>query len=87
MRGRLTSGKDFNRSNLRYAHAVVLLANKDRATKIEEEYLDADTLFAYLKLEKHIPNHVFFTIELMCASNMTVLNSTVNSSDLNNNSV
>lgn len=86
MRGRLTSGKDFNRSNLRYAHAVVLLANKDSATKIEEEYLDADTLFAYLKLEKHIPNHVFFTIELTCASNMTVLNSTVNSSDLNDNS-
>ena len=86
MRGRLTSGKDFNRSNLRYAHAVVLLANKNSATKIEDEYLDADTLFAYLKLEKHIPNNVFFTIELTCASNMTVLNSTVNSNDTTNSS-
>ena len=77
MKGKMTSSKDFNRTNIRDAFAVVLLAGRDTLSKVEEENLDADTLFAYLKLEKYIPRDVFFTVELTCASNMAVLNSTV----------
>lgn len=77
MKGKITSGVDFNRTNLRDAHALVLLANRDSVTEVEGENLDADTLFAYLKLEKHLPRHLFFTVELTCESNMSVINSTL----------
>lgn len=77
IRGKMVSSFDFNRSNVKKAFAVVLLAGRNSVTKVEEENIDADTLFAYLKLEKFIPRSVFFTVELTCASNMAVLNSTV----------
>lgn len=73
----MINSADFNRTNVREAFSVVLLANRDSVTKVEEENLDADTLFAYLKLEKYIPRNVFFTVELTCASNIAVLNSTM----------
>jgi hypothetical protein len=76
IRGKITSSTDFNRTNIRDALAVVLLASRDSVTKVEEENLDSDTLFSYLKLEKYIPRNVFFTVELTCVSNMAVLNST-----------
>jgi hypothetical protein len=76
IRGKITSSTDFNRTNIRDALAVVQLASRDGVTKVEEENLDSDTLFSYLKLEKYIPRSVFFTVELTCVSNMAVLNST-----------
>jgi hypothetical protein len=77
LQGSMINSEDFNRTNVREAFSVVLLANRDSVTKVEEENLDADTLFAYLKLEKYIPRNVFFTVELTCASNIAVLNSTM----------
>lgn len=77
MKGTMINSADFNRTNIREAFSVVLLANRDSVTKVEEENLDADTLFAYLKLEKYIPRNVFFTVELTCSSNIAVLNSTM----------
>lgn len=77
LRGKMTRSTDFNRTNIEHANSVVLLAGRDSVTRVEEENLDAEALFAYLKLEKYVPKHVFFTVELTCASNMAVLNSTV----------
>jgi len=73
----ITTSQGFNASNVRDACAVILLASRDSVTMVEEENLDAETLFAYLKLERYIPRHVFFTVELTCANNMAVLNSTI----------
>jgi len=77
IKGKMTRSTDFNRTNIRACHSVALLAGRDNVTRVEEENLDADALFSYLKLEKYIPKDVFFTVELTCASNMAVLNSTV----------
>ena len=44
---------------------------------MDDENLDADNLFAYLLLEKHVPLTVFFTAELTFQSNVVVLNSSV----------
>lgn len=38
--------------------------------QVDEESVDAVTLFTYLKLEQHIPKNVFCSVELNCASNM-----------------
>jgi voltage-gated potassium channel Kch len=73
----LTTSQGFNASNVRDANAVILLASRDSVTMVEEENLDAETLFAYLKLERYIPRFVYFTVELTCANNMSVLNSTI----------
>lgn len=77
LRGKMTRSTDFNRTNIDEASSVVLLAGRESVTRVEEENLDAEALFAYLKLEKYVPRNVFFTVELTCASNMAVLNSTV----------
>ena len=75
--GSLSSSTTFNKTNIKHAYAIILLSGRDNVTKVEEEYLDADTLFTYMKLEKYIPRSVFFGVELTCASNMAVLNSSV----------
>jgi len=75
--GTLSSSTTFNKTNIKHAYAIILLSGRDNVTKVEEEYLDADTLFTYMKLEKYIPRNVFFGVELTCASNMAVLNSSV----------
>ncbi|CAE7458963.1 Kcnt2, partial [Symbiodinium microadriaticum] len=73
----ITTSQGFNASNVRDAFAVILLASRDSVTMVEEENLDAETLFAYLKLERYIPRYVYFTVELTCSNNMAVLNSTI----------
>ena len=73
----ITSSQGFNASNVRDAFAVILLASRDSVTMVEEENLDAETLFAYLKLERYIPRYVYFSVELTCSNNMAVLNSTI----------
>ena len=65
------------RSNVRSASAVVNLADRNRLARVDDEDLDAETLFTYLKLEKHIDKKVFFTTELTFESNMVVLNTNV----------
>ena len=73
----MTSSDGFNASNVRDAFAIILLASRDSVTMVEEENLDAETLFAFLKLERYVPRYVYFTVELTCANNMSVLNSTI----------
>lgn len=73
----ITSSQGFNATNIRSASSVVLLASRDNVTMVEEENLDAEILFTYLKLERYIPRHVFFTVELTHPNNMGVLNSTI----------
>lgn len=77
LRGKITKSMDFNRLNIKNAHAVVQLASRDSVTTIEGEHLDSQTLFSYLKLEKYIPRDVFFSVELTCITNVAVLNSTI----------
>jgi hypothetical protein len=73
----ITSSVGFNASNVRDSFAIILLASRDSVTMVEEENLDAETLFAFLKLERYVPRYVFFTVELTCPNNMSVLNSTI----------
>ena len=73
----ITSSAGFNASNVRDAFAIILLASRDSVTMVEGENLDAETLFAFLKLERYVPRYVFFTVELTCSNNMSVLNSTI----------
>lgn len=75
--GNLSSSSTFNKTNIKHAYSIVLLSGRESVTKVEEEYLDADTLFMYMKLEKYIPRHIFFGVELTCASNMAVLNASI----------
>lgn len=37
---------------------------------MDEEGMDAVTLFTYLKLEQYIPLNVFCSVELNCTTNM-----------------
>lgn len=50
------------------------MADRDNLAQVDDEDLDAVTLFTYLKLTGHIPSTVFFTAELTFESNMVVLN-------------
>ena len=74
IRGNLSISADYNRANVRDASTVVLMADRDNLAQVDDEDLDAVTLFTYLKLTGHIPSTVFFTAELTFESNMVVLN-------------
>ena len=56
---------------------MVSLAKREYTKKSDDDNLDAETLFTFLKLESHIPPNVFFTVELICPPNLAVLNSSV----------
>jgi hypothetical protein len=77
IRADLTSPDGFNRANLSRAFSLCLLASRSSVTRVEGEDLDSEALFAYLKLEKHLPQHLFFTAELTIAGTMAVLNTTL----------
>ena len=62
--------------NLRDAFSVVMLAHRREGLEFEEnENLDFEMLFLYLKIAAFIPPHVHFTVELTSGQNMSVLNS------------
>jgi len=42
----------------------------NNVVQVEDESLDAATLFSYLKLEQYIPENVFCSVELNSATNM-----------------
>jgi hypothetical protein len=77
IKGDMLVPQDFNRAHVKSATSVVLLANRENLAVIDQDSLDTSALFAYLELEKYIPNHVFFTIELMFESNISSLNSSM----------
>ena len=55
LRGDMTKSFDFNQSNVSMSSAVVLLADRNKLARIDDEHLDATNLFAYMLLEKHMP--------------------------------
>ena len=62
----MTDIETYNNTNIRYAYALVSLAKRNNRPAVsEDDNLDADTLFAFLKLENHVPSTVFFTVELI----------------------
>ena len=77
LRGEIVDSATYNNANIKYAYALVSLAKKAAENKSSDDNIDSDTLFAFLKLEIHIPSTVFFTVELVCPPNLAVLNSTV----------
>lgn len=62
--------------NLKDAFSVVMLAHRREGLEFEEnENLDFEMLFLYLKIASFIPPHIHFTVELTSGQNMSVLNS------------
>jgi len=62
--------------NLKDAFSVVMLAHRREGLEFEEnENLDFEMLFLYLKIASVIPPNVHFTVELTSGQNMSVLNS------------
>lgn len=62
--------------NLQNAWSVVMMAHRREGLEFEEnENLDFEMLFLYLKIASVIPAHVHFTVELTSGQNMSVLNS------------
>ena len=62
--------------SLHNAHSIVMLAHRREGLEFEEnENLDFEMLFLYLKIAALIPPHVHFTVELTSGRNMSVLNS------------
>ena len=77
IRGSMMKSSVFNRTNIKYAYALVSLAKRKDIDISDDENRDSETLFSFLKLEPHIPAHVFFSVELIVPQNLSVLNSTV----------
>lgn len=77
MKGQITKMETFARLNIDEAFSLILLASRNDVMEIDDEHINASTLFTYLKLESHIPKDVFFTVELNSSSNMAVLNATI----------
>lgn len=55
----------------------VATSHKVDTEELDEESVDAVTLFTYLKLEQYIPLEVFCSVELTCTTNMAVMNATI----------
>ena len=77
MIGHITKMDTFSKINIDEAFSLILLASRNDVMEIDDENINASTLFTYLKLESHIPKDVFFTVELNSSSNMAVLNATI----------
>ena len=87
LRGDLLTARDYNRSNIKKAYSLIMLANTasssvettshDVDASALDRNLDAENLFTAMKLERHVPSNVFFSVELICAPNIAVLNSSV----------
>lgn len=77
LQGSITKTSIFAKANTERAFSVTLMSTRDSMTKVEDENIDASTLFTYLKLEQYIPRNVFFGVELTCSANMAVLNATI----------
>ena len=69
--GNVIKMETFKRINVNNAFSFVLLASRDDVTVVDNESVDAKTLFAYLRLEQFIPKNVMFSVELTTTSNMT----------------
>ena len=77
IQGKIENDECLSRVNPQKAFSVIMLATRDSVLKVEAENLDTDPLFGYLKLKKRIPDHVFFSVEMTCVTNMQVLDSSV----------
>ena len=79
MRGRARScgEQELTSMNIESAHSLVLLASRQRNSADDATNIDAAAIFTYLKLQKYVPRHVFFTVELFLASSIGPLDSLV----------
>ena len=83
IRGYPTKTSTFKKMNIESAFSMVLFSFVSEVTvnsidvSRSPDSPDADALFMYLKLQQHIPSHVFFFVELQSVSNVSVLNSTL----------
>ena len=76
MEGDMSEMSTLSRSNIGKAFSVVMLAHRREELDFEEdENLDFEMLFLYLKISSYIPSGVHFTVELTSGQNMGVLNS------------
>ena len=77
LNGTVTSAQDLTLMNIRDAHALVLLAQRQAISVDETSNVDSECLFLYLTIERLVPKSVFFTVELSRPNNMGVLNSVI----------
>mmetsp|Transcript_19518 Transcript_19518/g.28071 ORF Transcript_19518/g.28071 Transcript_19518/m.28071 type:complete len:1196 (+) Transcript_19518:99-3686(+) len=75
LEGDISLKTTFSRMNISKAYSVIMLAHRREELEFEEdENLDFEMLFLYLKISSFIPSTVNFTIELTSGRNMSVLN-------------
>ena len=77
IRGNLKKKDLMQRINIEHAFSLSFLATRDVSLSHDDEGMDAENLFTYLKVEHQIPADVFCSVELNCSSNMAVLNAQV----------
>jgi hypothetical protein len=76
LQGDMSTKVTLSRTNLTKAYSVVMLAHRREELEFEDDdNMDFEMLFLYLKISSYIPSHVHFTIELTSGQNMGVLNS------------
>lgn len=79
MQGDITSKTLLSMANISSASTLVMLASrnptKTSTSNEQDRFMDFDSLYMFLKLSSCIPPNVFFTVELTCTENMSVLNS------------
>jgi hypothetical protein len=76
LQGDMSTKATLSRTNLTKAFSVVMLAHRREELEFEDDdNMDFEMLFLYLKISSYIPSHVHFTIELTGGQNMGVLNS------------
>jgi hypothetical protein len=76
MEGDMSDSSTLTATNIGKASSVVMLSHRREELDFEEdENLDFEMLFLYLKISSFIPSDVHFTVELTSGQNMGVLNS------------
>jgi hypothetical protein len=76
LHGDMSTKVTLSRTNITKAYSVVMLAHRREELEFEDDdNMDFEMLFLYLKISSYIPSHVHFTIELTSGQNMGVLNS------------
>jgi hypothetical protein len=76
LQGDMSTKATLSRTNLTKAFSVVMLAHRREVLEFEDDdNMDFEMLFLYLKISSYIPSHVHFTVELTGGQNMGVLNS------------
>jgi hypothetical protein len=73
--GQIDQPSDLIHCNINTASRMILLVDRLRELFDEPANLDSKSLFTFLRIERYIPSHLFFSIELTCSRNVNLLNS------------